>query len=143
MVHELKNVGLKITGPRIKILNIMQTETGNGTHLSAEDVYKILLNQNDEVGLATVYRVLTQFEQAGILKRHNFEGNQSVFEIDNGEHHDHLICMHCGKVTEFCDPDIERRQNEIAEQHHYTLADHSLVLYGVCDNCHEKIHNTL
>lgn len=135
MVHELKSAGLKITGPRIKILNIMQSETGNGNHLSAEDVYKLLLSHNEEVGLATVYRVLTQFEQAGILKRHNFEGYQSVFEIDSGDHHDHIICLHCGRISEFYDAAIEERQNEIAKTYNYILEDRSLVLYGTCANC--------
>lgn len=132
MTQQIKKAGLKVTGPRMKILEIMERETtDNDVHLSAEDVYKILLKADEEIGLATVYRVLTQFEQAGILKRHNFEGNHSVFEIDNGDHHNHLICVKTGKVVEFYDEVIAQRQKEIAEQYGYTLEDHSLILYGV------------
>lgn len=132
MSQQIKKAGLKVTGPRMKILEIMERETsGNDVHLSAEDVYKILLTNDEDIGLATVYRVLTQFEQAGLLKRHNFEGNHSVFEIDNGDHHNHLICVKTGKVVEFYDEVIAKRQKEIAEEHGFTLEDHSLVLYGV------------
>ncbi|SUO97692.1 ferric iron uptake transcriptional regulator [Suttonella ornithocola] len=132
MSQQIKKAGLKVTGPRMKILEIMERETsGNDVHLSAEDVYKILLANDEDIGLATVYRVLTQFEQAGLLKRHNFEGNHSVFEIDNGDHHNHLICVKTGKVVEFYDEVIAKRQKEIAEEHGFTLEDHSLVLYGV------------
>lgn len=132
MTQQIKKAGLKVTGPRTKILDIMEQETtGNDVHLSAEDVYKILLSQGEDIGLATVYRVLTQFEQAGILKRHNFEGNHSVFEIDNGDHHNHLICVKTGKVVEFYDEQIAKRQQEIAKEHGFTLEDHSLILYGV------------
>ncbi|MDO4776531.1 MAG: ferric iron uptake transcriptional regulator [Cardiobacteriaceae bacterium] len=132
MSQQIKKAGLKVTGPRMKILEIMERETSeNDVHLSAEDVYKILLKADEEIGLATVYRVLTQFEQAGILKRHNFEGNHSVFEIDNGDHHNHLICVKTGKVVEFYDEVIAKRQKEIAEELGYELEDHSLVLYGV------------
>lgn len=132
MTQQIKKAGLKVTGPRMKILEIMERETtDNHVHLSAEDVYKILLANNEDIGLATVYRVLTQFEQAGILKRHNFEGNHSVFEINNGDHHNHLICVKTGKVVEFYDEVIAKRQQEIAEELNFTLEDHSLVLYGV------------
>lgn len=132
MSQQIKKAGLKVTGPRMKILEIMERETtDNDVHLSAEDVYKILLKADEEIGLATVYRVLTQFEQAGILKRHNFEGNHSVFEIDSGDHHNHLICVKSGKVVEFYDEVIAQRQREIAEKYGYTLEDHSLILYGV------------
>ena len=132
MSQQIKKAGLKVTGPRMKILEIMERETSeNDVHLSAEDVYKILLKADEEIGLATVYRVLTQFEQAGILKRHNFEGNHSVFEIDNGDHHNHLICVKTGKVVEFYDEIIAKRQKEIAEELGYELEDHSLVLYSV------------
>lgn len=132
MTQQIKKAGLKVTGPRMKILEIMERETSdNDVHLSAEDVYKRLLAADEKIGLATVYRVLTQFEQAGMLKRHNFEGNHSVFEIDNGDHHNHLICVKSGKVVEFYDERIARRQKEIAEEHGFTLEDHSLVLYGI------------
>lgn len=134
MSQQLKKAGLKVTGPRMKILEIMERETSfdDGVHLSAEDVYKILLAADEEIGLATVYRVLTQFEQAGILKRHNFEGNHSVFEINKGEHHNHLICVKTGKVTEFYDEVITERLKEIAQKHHYDFEDYRLVLYGIC-----------
>lgn len=132
MSQQIKKAGLKVTGPRMKILEIMERETtDNDVHLSAEEVYKILLKADEDIGLATVYRVLTQFEQAGILKRHNFEGNHSVFEIDSGDHHNHLICVKTGKVVEFHDEVIAKRQQEIAEQYGFTLEDHSLVLYGI------------
>lgn len=132
MSQQIKKAGLKVTGPRMKILEIMERETSNNNrHLSAEEVYKILLKADEDVGLATVYRVLTQFEQAGILKRHNFEGNHSVFEIDDGDHHNHLVCVKTGKVVEFYDEVIAKRQQEIAKQHGFTLEDHSLVLYGI------------
>lgn len=132
MSQQIRKAGLKVTGPRMKILDIMEKETSsNDKHLSAEDVYKILLKADEDIGLATVYRVLTQFEQAGILKRHNFEGNHSVFEIDSGDHHNHLICVKTGKVVEFYDEIIARRQKEIAEEHGFSLDDHSLILYGV------------
>ena len=136
---QIKKAGLKVTGPRMKILEIMERETtDNDRHLSAEDVYKILLKADEDIGLATVYRVLTQFEQAGILKRHNFEGNHSVFEIDNGDHHNHLICVKTGKVVEFYDPAIAKRLKEVAREYGYELEDHSLVLYGVYDEALAK-----
>lgn len=132
MSQQIKKAGLKVTGPRMKILEIMERETNNNdVHLSAEDVYRILLKNDEDIGLATVYRVLTQFEQAGILKRHNFEGNHSVFEIDNGDHHNHLICVRTGRVVEFYDEQIAQRLKEIAKQYHYELEQHSLVLYGI------------
>lgn len=132
MSQQIKKAGLKVTGPRMKILEIMERETSaNDVHLSAEDVYKILLANDEDIGLATVYRVLTQFEQAGILKRHNFEGNHSVFEIDKGDHHSHLICVKTGKVVEFYDDVIAKRLQEIAAEQEFTLEDHSLVLFGV------------
>lgn len=137
MSQQIKKAGLKVTGPRMKILEIMEKETsGNNQHLSAEDVYKILLSQDEDIGLATVYRVLTQFEQAGILKRHNFEGNHSIFEINNGDHHNHLVCIKTGKVIEFYDEIIAKRQKEIAEEYGFTLEDHSLVLYGIAKEEH-------
>ncbi|HMV38503.1 MULTISPECIES: ferric iron uptake transcriptional regulator [Pseudomonadota] len=130
---ELKQVGLKVTLPRMKILAILQ-EHGGAQHLSAEDIYKSLIASGEEVGLATVYRVLTQFETAGLVKRHHFEGGQSVFELNQGEHHDHILCLQCGRIEEFVDEVIETRQREIAAQHGFRLAEHSLILYGNCTN---------
>lgn len=129
----LKKLGLKITLPRIKILKILEERESH--HLSAEDVYRILKEANDDVGLATVYRVLTQFESAGLVTRHNFEGGFSVFELNQGEHHDHLVCVKCGHVEEFVDELIEQRQREIAENAGYQMTDHSLNIYGICKNC--------
>lgn len=126
---ELKKVGLKVTLPRLKILEILE-QAGEDHHLSAEDVYKILLEQGEEVGLATVYRVLTQFEQAGIVRRLNFENNVSIFELDTGDNHDHIVCMKSGHVREFVDPIIEERISEIAKELGYDLSSHSLVIYG-------------
>ena len=126
---ELKKVGLKVTLPRLKILEILES-SGEEHHLSAEDVYKILLEQGEEVGLATVYRVLTQFEQAGIVRRLNFENNISIFELDTGDNHDHIVCMKSGRVREFVDPVIEERIQEIAKELGYDLESHSLVIYG-------------
>ena len=125
---ELRKVGLKVTLPRVKIFNILQTAQEEH-HLSAEDVYKKLLDQGDDVGLATVYRVLTQFEAAGLVLRHNFEGGHAVFEMAGDDHHDHMVCTSSGKVIEFCDPVIEERQKQIAEEHGYEIVDHSLTLY--------------
>ena len=125
--QELRNAGLKVTLPRLKILEIL--EVAKARHLSAEDIYKDLLAAGEDIGLATVYRVLTQFETAGLVTRHNFEGGHSVFEIDDGDHHDHMVCVDTGDVIEFSNDDIERLQNEIAEKHGYELIDHSLVLY--------------
>jgi len=125
--QELKKAGLKVTLPRLKILEIM--EGSDPRHLSAEDIYKELLNTGEDIGLATVYRVLTQFESAGLVKRHNFEGGHSVFEMDEGKHHDHMVCVETGKVTEFVDEEIERLQKAIAEKYDYELIDHKLVLY--------------
>jgi Fur family ferric uptake transcriptional regulator len=125
--QELRNAGLKITLPRLKILEIL--ERAKRRHLSAEDIYKDLLESGEEIGLATVYRVLTQFESAGLVTRHNFEGGSSVFEFDDGEHHDHMVCVETGDVIEFVNDDIERLQHEIAEQYGYDIVDHNLVLY--------------
>ncbi|CAN8138703.1 ferric iron uptake transcriptional regulator [Thiomicrorhabdus sp. 6S2-11] len=126
---ELKKVGLKVTLPRLKILEILES-AGDDHHLSAEDVFKILLEQGEEVGLATVYRVLTQFEQAGIVRRLNFENNVSIFELDTGDNHDHIVCMKSGHVREFVDPVIEDRIKEISKELGYELSSHSLVIYG-------------
>lgn len=128
--RELKQAGLKVTLPRVKILEILDSAvTSKNQHLSAEDVYKILLNSGDDVGLATVYRVLTQFEAAGLVERHNFEGGHSVFELAKDDHHDHMVCMETGSVIEFYDANIERLQREAAAAKGYDLIDHSLVLY--------------
>lgn len=129
----LKNLGLKATGPRLKILEIFQERANR--HLSAEEVYKELVNVGEDVGLATVYRVLAQFASAGILTRRNFEHGTAVFELDDGHHHDHLICVMCGKVVEFVDEEVEKRQAEVAAKHGYELVDHSMALYGVCPEC--------
>ena len=132
--NDLRNVGLKVTLPRVKILEILEKQTDQ-RHLSAEKVYKILLSENEEIGLATVYRVLTQFEAAGLVTRHHFEGGNSVFELNRGIHHDHIVCMKCGKVDEFTDEIIEKRQSDIAKELGYELTDHSLYLYGFCSTC--------
>ncbi len=132
--HELKSAGLKITAPRIKILQILENQS-HERHLTAEKVYKILLSENEDIGLATVYRVLTQFEAAGLVTRHHFEGGNSVFELDDSGHHDHVVCVKCGKVDEFTDDLIETRQREIAEKLGYRLTDHNLYLYGFCTAC--------
>ena len=135
--QDLRNAGLKVTLPRVKILEILEKQT-NERHLSAEQVYKILLSENEDIGLATVYRVLTQFEAAGLVARHHFEGGNSVFELDHGAHHDHIVCMKCGKVDEFTDEVIESRQKEIAQRLGYALTDHSLYLYGYCAACNKS-----
>lgn len=124
---DLRQAGLKVTLPRLKILEIL--EDSKLRHMSAEDIYKHLLQLGEDIGLATVYRVLTQFESAGLVTRHNFEGGHSVFELDDGEHHDHMVCIDSGEVIEFMSDEIERLQHEIAEKHGYELLDHSLVLY--------------
>ena len=128
--RDLRNAGLKVTLPRLKILELL--ETSEPRHMTAEDVYKHLLDLGEEIGLATVYRVLTQFEAAGLVTRHNFDSGQSVFELDSGEHHDHMVCVKSGKVIEFFDPIIEQRQKEIAKEHGWEMTDHSLVIYGIC-----------
>ena len=125
--HELRKAGLKVTLPRVKILQML--ESADTRHMSAEEVYKSLLDMGEEVGLATVYRVLTQFESAGLVMRHNFEGGHSVFELARGEHHDHMVCSETGAVIEFHSEEIERLQKKIAAEHGYELVDHSLVLY--------------
>jgi Fur family ferric uptake transcriptional regulator len=130
---DLKNMGLKATFPRLKIMDIFR-KSGQ-RHLSAEDVYRALIAEHVEIGLATVYRVLTQFEQAGILSRSQFDSGKAVFELDDGDHHDHIICTHCGVVVEFNDADLEKRQHKIAREHGFTLESHAMVLYGVCAKC--------
>lgn len=127
---ELKKAGLKTTVPRLKILGIL--EESSVRHMTAEDVYKELLEAGEDIGLATVYRVLTQFESAGLVMRHNFEGGRSVFELDDEGHHDHIVCVECGRVFEFYDKTIEERQRKVAEKAGFVLQDHSLHMYGVC-----------
>ncbi len=132
---DLKASGLKATLPRLKILEIFQSSSVR--HLSAEDVYKLLLTENLDVGLATVYRVLTQFEQAGLLSRNHFETGKAVFELNHGSHHDHLVCLDCSRVEEFYDEEIEKRQHLIAQERGFSLDEHALALYGRCtkQNC--------
>jgi len=136
---DLKNIGLKATVPRLKVLEIFQRSSAqNGVrHMTAEDVYKALIAEHIDVGLATVYRVLTQFEQAGLLSRNHFEGGRALFELNEGSHHDHLVCLTCGRVEEFVDADIEARQKKIAAERGFKLHDHALALYGECTkpNC--------
>ncbi len=127
--QELRKAGLKVTLPRVKILQLMEEAEEDNHHLSAEDVYKSLLDAGEDVGLATVYRVLTQFESAGLVVRHNFEGGHSVFEMAKGEHHDHMVCLETNQVIEFFDEIIEQRQHELAEEKGFEIVDHSLVLY--------------
>ena len=135
---DLKTIGLKATLPRLKILNLF--ENSPVRHLTAEDVYKVLINEGMDIGLATVYRVLAQFEQAGLLIRHHFESGKAVFELNQGGHHDHLVCMQCGRVEEFVDAEIERRQIKIAKERGFTIHEHSLHLYADCTkpNCPHK-----
>ena len=129
-ISDLKKAGLKATLPRLKILSIL--EAAQVRHMTAEDVYKGLLEAGEEVGLATVYRVLTQFETAGLVIRHNFEGGRSVFEINEGHHHDHMVCIECGKVFEFYDSAIEERQRMVAGKAGFVMEEHSLYIYGMC-----------
>ncbi|MGH8256603.1 MAG: ferric iron uptake transcriptional regulator [Steroidobacteraceae bacterium] len=133
--NDLRKAGLKVTLPRLKILEIL--ENSQTRHMSAEEIYKKLLDSSEDIGLATVYRVLTQFEAAGLVSRHHFEDGMAVFEINHGTHHDHIVCMDCGLVEEFVDPEIETRQNAIAQRLGFRIAEHSLVLYGRCqrDDC--------
>ena len=132
---ELKSTGLKATVPRLKILEIFQK--GAQRHMTAEDVFRVLLDERSDVGLATVYRVLTQFEQAGILSRSHFESGKAVYELNEGQHHDHLVCLDCGKVDEFYDAEIEKRQHAVAKEKGFSIADHALSLYATCtkDKC--------
>lgn len=130
--QDLKRAGLKVTLPRMKILEIL--ENSDKRHLSAEDIYKILIETGDEIGLATIYRVLTQFENAALVNRHHFETGQAVFEINKGHHHDHLVCVKCGKIVEFVDDEIENKQKEIAKREGFRITDHALIIYGICNN---------
>ena len=130
MSHDLKSAGLKATLPRLKIINLF--ETSKVRHLTAEDVYRLLLAEGLDIGLATVYRVLTQFEQAGLLVRHHFESGKAVFELNEGKHHDHLVCLQCGRVEEFYDSEIEKRQQRVAHERGFQIHDHQLYLYADC-----------
>jgi Fur family ferric uptake transcriptional regulator len=132
-IDELKNTGLKATLPRLKILEIFQK--GAQRHMTAEDVFRVLLEERSDVGLATVYRVLTQFEQASILSRSHFESGKAVYELNEGHHHDHLICTSCGRVEEFYDAEIEKRQQIVAKGKGWIMQDHAMSLYGLCSNC--------
>ncbi|MHB8403966.1 MAG: ferric iron uptake transcriptional regulator [Gammaproteobacteria bacterium] len=136
--QELRNAGLKVTLPRVKILEIL--ERSDLRHMSAEDMYKALLDSGEDIGLATVYRVMTQFETAGLVTRHHFEGGHSVFELNQGNHHDHIVCVKCGRVDEFMDSEIEKRQKQIAITKGYEITDHSLYLYGICGNCRKTLN---
>ncbi len=133
---DLKKAGLKVTLPRMKILELL--EASNVRHQSAENIYRALLDDGEEIGLATVYRVLTQFEAAGLVERHHFESGQAVFELSEKGHHDHIVCVSCGKVEEFFDELIESRQREVAADKGYLVTDHSLTLYGKCPDCQKK-----
>lgn len=135
---ELKSSGLKATLPRLRILKLFENPTLR--HMSADDIYRLLMQDGVDIGLATVYRVLTQFEQAGLLKRHHFEGGKAVFELNQGGHHDHLVCIQCGRVEEFYDPEIEKRQDRIARERGFVIHEHSLYLYADCtkDKCPNK-----
>lgn len=134
--QDLQKAGLKATLPRLKILKFL--EETEQRHMSAEDVYKAMLEHGEEIGLATIYRVLTQFESAGLVTRHHFEGGHSVFELDQGHHHDHILCVKCGRVDEFLDETIEERQRMIAKDKGYAITDHSLYIYGVCSDCQKE-----
>jgi Fur family ferric uptake transcriptional regulator len=138
---DLRKAGLKVTLPRLKILEILEDD--GARHKSAEDIYKALLGSNEDIGLATVYRVLTQFEAAGLVTRHHFENGMAVFELNQGSHHDHIVCIDCGKVEEFMDAGIEERQHAVARQHGYDIHEHSLILYGRCrrTNCPSRKAN--
>lgn len=133
--QDLRKAGLKVTLPRLKVLEIL--EHSEQRHLSAEDVYKALLEMDEEIGLATVYRVLTQFESAGLVSRLSIEGGHAVFELVDGDHHDHLFCVKCNAIEEFCDDVIEERQKAIAKQYGFEMTDHSLYIYGICKNCQQ------
>jgi Fur family ferric uptake transcriptional regulator len=128
--NDLKKTGLKATLPRLKVLNIF--ESNRDKHLSAEDIFKMLLKTEEDIGLATIYRVLTQFEQSGILIRHHFESDKAVFELNEKDHHDHIVCLQCGYIQEFCDEEIEKRQNMIAEKNGFTIIEHALYIYADC-----------
>ncbi len=131
--HDLKKAGLKVTLPRLKILGIL--ESSERKHMSAEEIYRIFIERGDEIGIATVYRVLTQFEASGIVSRHRFDSDSSVFELCAGPHHDHLVCVKCNKVVEFVDEIVEERQKLLAKENGFEITDHSLIIYGMCVDC--------
>lgn len=135
MERDLRELGLKVTGPRLKILELFEQAPEN--HFSADQVFSALREAGEDVGLATVYRVLTQFEKAGLLKRHNFEEGHAVYELELGEHHDHLVCVKCGQVLEFIDKEIEARQEAMCQQYGFQMTDHSLTIYGLCPTCQQ------
>lgn len=139
-IENLKSTGLKATLPRLKILEIFQTTKQR--HMTAEDVFRVLIEERSDIGLATVYRVLTQFEQAGLLRRSNFESGKAIYELDEGSHHDHLVCVSCGKVEEFFDPEIEKRQQMVAENLGWNIVEHSMSMYGRCAECSQNSRNT-
>jgi Fur family transcriptional regulator, ferric uptake regulator len=141
-IDELKNTGLKATLPRLKILEVFQASAQR--HMTAEDVFRVLLGDNADIGLATVYRVLTQFEQAGLLVRSNFESGKAMYELNEGQHHDHLVCLDCGRVEEFFDPEIERLQQQVALQRGFALQEHALSLYAHCTktDCEHRSQRT-
>ena len=132
--EDLKSAGLKVTLPRLKILEVLEKSPNH--HLSAEDIYRVLIDQHEEVGVATIYRVLSQFEESGIVQKLNFENNQAVYELCGLEHHDNLVCVKCNKIIEFQDDVIEQHKIQIAKKHGFELTDHSLYLYGLCKDCH-------
>jgi len=135
--EDLKSAGLKVTLPRLKILEVLEKSSNH--HMSAEDIYRVLMEQHQDVGVATIYRVLTQFEESGIVNKLNFENNQAVYELSNVEHHDHLVCVKCSTIIEFQDDVIEQHQLQIANKYDFQLTDHSLYLYGLCKNCKESL----
>jgi len=135
--EDLKSAGLKVTLPRLKILEVLEKSSNH--HMSAEDIYRVLMEQRQDVGVATIYRVLTQFEESGIVNKLNFENNQAVYELSNVEHHDHLVCVKCSTIIEFQDDVIEQHQLKIANKYDFQLTDHSLYLYGLCKNCKESL----
>jgi Fur family ferric uptake transcriptional regulator len=139
---DLKSIGLKATLPRLKILDLF--EQSDKRHMTAEEVYRLLSDEGHDIGLATVYRVLTQFEQAGLLMRHHFDSDKAVFELNQGDHHDHLVCLQCGKVEEFFDPEIEKRQARVAKERGFAIHDHSLQIYVDCvrENCPNRKDDT-
>ena len=133
--EDLKSAGLKVTLPRLKILELLEKSSNH--HLTVEDIYRVLIEQNKEINVATIYRVLSQFEESGIVNKLNFENNQSVYELSNVEHHDHLVCVKCNLIIEFQDDVIEQHQLQIANKYNFQLTDHSLYLYGLCNHCKE------
>lgn len=135
---ELRKAGLKVTLPRVKILELLEEAHGKNRHLSAEDVFRRLRDAGEDIGLATVYRVLTQFQDAGLVIKHHFDNDQAVFELESGQHHDHMVCLRCAKVIEFSDETIEERQQAIVQKHGFKLTDHSLTLHGICAECQKK-----